>query len=146
MVSRKHGPTPHYAEKVIFVARVKDSVTKVMNEYASRQSPVYAEKVGIALVSEITGYSKNSLSPMHSKGRILGAMMVGESCCLIRERFETGSVQEEDNYERTYWSFVKYYGNDRFVQSADGRIVFLDVAFCDAVSRGVVQSEADFLG
>ena len=105
MVSRKHGPTLHDVEKAVFVAWVKDAVTKVMNDYASRQSPVYAEKVGIALASEITGYSKNSLSPMHSKGRIPGAMMVGErllfDTIMLRDSVSLVGIRSRDSTYET---------------------------------------------
>ena len=37
----------------------------------------YPEKVGIAQASEITGFTKNSLYQMHSKGTIPGAKKVG---------------------------------------------------------------------
>ena len=39
--------------------------------------PQYPEKVGIAQASEITGFTKNSLYQMHSKGTIPGAKKVG---------------------------------------------------------------------
>ena len=37
----------------------------------------YPEKVGIAQASELTGFSKNSLYQMHSKGKVPGALKVG---------------------------------------------------------------------
>ena len=39
--------------------------------------PQYPEKVGISQASEITGFTKNSLYQMHSKGTIPGAKKVG---------------------------------------------------------------------
>ena len=37
----------------------------------------YGEKINVEQASELTGYSKNSLYQMHSKGQIPGALKVG---------------------------------------------------------------------
>ena len=63
--------------KEMVVSWMKEAVVEVLNERESQQSPVYQEKVGINQASEITGYSRNSLYQMHSKGLVPGAMKLG---------------------------------------------------------------------
>ena len=63
--------------KEMVVSWMKEAVVEVLNERESQQSPVYPEKVGINQASEITGYSRNSLYQMHSKGLVPGAMKLG---------------------------------------------------------------------
>ena len=65
------------AMKVLVYSWVKEAVLDAMKEFTSQQSPVYPEKVGIAQASEITGFTKNSLYQMHSRGQIPGALKVG---------------------------------------------------------------------
>ena len=50
--------------------------------------PRYPERVTVEKASEITGYSKNSLYQMHSKGSIPGACKVGGKLL-----FETAALQ-----------------------------------------------------
>ena len=52
---------------------VKDAVVAAMNQKQRH----YPEKVTVELASEITGYSKNSLYQMHSKGQVPGAVKIG---------------------------------------------------------------------
>ena len=63
--------------KAIIHDSVKDAVAEVLKEQKAQELPVYPEKVGIAQASEITGFTKNSLYQMHSKGTIPGAKKVG---------------------------------------------------------------------
>lgn len=56
---------------------LKEVLTEVLREQKPEELPHYPEKVGIAQASEITGYSKNSLYQMHSKGKVPGALKVG---------------------------------------------------------------------
>ena len=65
------------AMKALVYSWVKEAVLDAMKEFTSQQSPVYPEKVGIAQASEITGFTKNSLYQMHSRGQIPGALKVG---------------------------------------------------------------------
>ena len=65
------------AMKEIFVSWMKEAVVEALKENESRKIQVYPEKIGVTLASEITGYSKNSLYQLHSKGRIPGALKLG---------------------------------------------------------------------
>ena len=55
---------------------VKDAVKDAFQRQAE-ESPRYPERVAVELASEITGYTKNSLYQMHSKGQVPGAIKVG---------------------------------------------------------------------
>jgi len=55
---------------------VKDAVKEAFQRQAE-ESPRYPEKVAVEIASQITGYSKNSLYQMHSRGQIPGAIKVG---------------------------------------------------------------------
>ena len=65
------------ALKALLCPLVKEAVAEALKEQKSSELPAYPEKVGIAQASEITGYSKNSLYQMHSKGKVPGAKKVG---------------------------------------------------------------------
>lgn len=65
------------ALKALLYPMVKEAVAEALWEQKSQELPVYPEKVGITQASEITGYSKNSLYQMHSKGKVPGALRVG---------------------------------------------------------------------
>lgn len=82
---------------------MKEAVTEALKEYASRQGPVYPEKVGVAQASEITGYSKNSLYQMHSKGRIPGAVKVGGKLLFdtktLRDWVDSGGIRSRDSID-----------------------------------------------
>ena len=65
------------AIKALLYPLVKEAVAEALKEQKSSELPAYPEKVGIAQASEITGYSKNSLYQMHSKGKVPGALRVG---------------------------------------------------------------------
>jgi len=59
---------------------LKDIVTEAVEDALNRntvEKPRYPEKVTVSQASEITGYSRNSLYQMHSKGTIPGAKKVG---------------------------------------------------------------------
>ena len=53
---------------------IQDSVEAALHKESGTR---YPEKVTVAQASEITGFSKNSLYQMHSKGQIPGALKVG---------------------------------------------------------------------
>lgn len=55
---------------------VKDAVKEAFQRQAE-ESLRYPEKVAVEMASQITGYSKNSLYQMHSRGQIPGAIKVG---------------------------------------------------------------------
>ena len=65
------------AIKALLYPLVKEAVAEALREQQSQELPAYPEKVGITQASEITGYSKNSLYQMHSKGKVPGALRVG---------------------------------------------------------------------
>ena len=67
---------------------VKDAVLEAFTLQAER-SPRYPEKVSVDQASEITGYSRNSLYQMHSRGQIPGAIKVG--CKLL---FDTATLKQ----------------------------------------------------
>lgn len=75
--------------KAILLEIVKDAVTEALREQKVEESPRYPEKVGIAQASEITGFSKNSLYQMHSKGQVPGALKVGGKLL-----FDTATLRE----------------------------------------------------
>lgn len=58
-----------------FTSIVMDALTKVQLEMNAESN--FPEKINITQASEITGYSKNSLYQMHSKGTIPGALKLG---------------------------------------------------------------------
>ena len=55
---------------------VKEAVEEALKRNAE-ELPRYPENVSVAQASEITGYTKNSLYQMHSRGTIPGAKKVG---------------------------------------------------------------------
>ena len=55
---------------------VKEAVAEAFQKKAE-ETPRYPEKVAIDQASEITGYTKNSLYQMHSRGQVPGALKVG---------------------------------------------------------------------
>ncbi len=77
------------ALKALLIPMVKEAVAEALREQKSQLLPVYPEKVGIAQASEISGYSKNSLYQMHSKGQVPGALKVGGKLM-----FDTATLRE----------------------------------------------------
>lgn len=67
---------------------VKDAVAEALKQNAE-ESPRYPEKVSVAQASVITGYSRNSLYQMHSRGQVPGALKVGGKLL-----FDTAILQE----------------------------------------------------
>ena len=67
---------------------VKDAVKDAFQRQAE-ESPRYPERVAVELASEITGYTKNSLYQMHSKGQVPGAIKVGGKLM-----FETATLRQ----------------------------------------------------
>ena len=55
---------------------VKEAVEEAFRCHAEK-SPRYPEKVAVEQASEITGYTRNSLYQMHSRGQVPGALKVG---------------------------------------------------------------------
>jgi predicted DNA-binding transcriptional regulator AlpA len=55
---------------------VEDAVAEALKRKAE-ELPRYPENVSVAQASEITGYTRNSLYQMHSRGTIPGAKKVG---------------------------------------------------------------------
>ena len=77
------------AMKALLYPIVKEAVAEALREQKSQELPVYPEKVGIAQASEITGFTKNSLYQMHSRGQIPGALKVGGKLM-----FDTATLRE----------------------------------------------------
>lgn len=73
----------------LFTAVVKQAVAEALKEQNAQERPRYPERVSVALASEITGYTKNSLYQMHSKGKVPGAQKVGGKLM-----FNTAALQE----------------------------------------------------
>ena len=55
-------------------ALIREQLVSVLHSEKGHQ---YPERVSVTQASEITGYSKNSLYQMHSKGKVPGALKVG---------------------------------------------------------------------
>lgn len=64
---------------------VMESFSSVLARSAERHFP---EKITVAQASELTGYSRNSIYQMHSKGQIPGALKVGGKLL-----FDTATLQ-----------------------------------------------------
>ena len=77
------------AIKALLYPMVKEAVAEALREKQSQELPAYPEKVGIAQASEITGYTRNSLYQMHSKGKVPGALRVGGKLM-----FDTATLRE----------------------------------------------------
>ena len=77
------------ALEALLVPMVKEAVAEALREQKPQELPAYPEKVGITQASEITGYSKNSLYQMHSKGQVPGALKVGGKLL-----FDTAALRE----------------------------------------------------
>lgn len=68
---------------------VKEAVAEALREYHPEEPIRYPERVSVAQAAEITGYTKNSLYQMHSKGKVPGAQKVGGKLM-----FNTAALQE----------------------------------------------------
>ena len=77
------------AIKAIVYPWIKEAFAEALREHDKKDSPRYPEKVSVAQASEITGYSRNSLYQMHSKGTIPGALKVGSKLL-----FETATLRK----------------------------------------------------
>ena len=85
------------AVKAIAYPWMKEAVAEALREYAKQERRSYPERVSVVQASEITGYSRNSLYQMHSKGTIPGALKVGgkllfDTATLLRWVDEGGRV------------------------------------------------------
>lgn len=67
-------------------ALIREQMVSVLHSEKGHQ---YPERVSVAQASEITGYSKNSLYQMHSKGKVPGALKVGGKLM-----FETATLRK----------------------------------------------------
>lgn len=75
------------AELLTFM--LKEAVAEALREHHPAEPIRYPERVSVAQASEITGYTKNSLYQMHSKGKVPGAQKVGGKLM-----FNTAALQE----------------------------------------------------
>lgn len=75
---------------------LEELVMEAVRTVLSDCQPRYAERVSVEQASEITGYSKNSLYQMHSRGQIPGAHKVGGKLMfetdVLREWVKTGAT------------------------------------------------------
>ena len=67
---------------------VGEAITEAFQRQAE-ESPRYHEKVAVEQASEITGYTRNSLYQMHSRGQVPGAIKVGGKLL-----FDTATLRE----------------------------------------------------
>lgn len=65
------------AVKAIVYPWIKEAAMEAFREQKEQEPYRYPEKVSVSQASEITGYSRNSLYQMHSKGKVPGALKVG---------------------------------------------------------------------
>ena len=65
------------AVKAIVYPWIKEAATEAFREQKEQELHRYPEKVSVSQASEITGYTRNSLYQMHSKGTVPGALKVG---------------------------------------------------------------------
>ena len=65
------------AIKSILYSVVKEAMAEALQEHFSKEVYRYPENVTIDQACEITGYTKNSLYQMHSRGAIPGAFKLG---------------------------------------------------------------------
>lgn len=83
-----NGLSPIFQElKPYMVELLSEALVSAFQKMETEQ-PRYPERVNVEKASEITGYSKNSLYQMHSKGLIPGAHKVGGKLL-----FETAALQ-----------------------------------------------------
>ena len=83
-----NGISPIFQEfRPIMVELLSEALVAALQKVEAAQ-PRYPERVGIEKASEITGYSRNSLYQMHSKGLVPGAHKVGGKLL-----FETAALQ-----------------------------------------------------
>lgn len=62
--------------KEVLEAIIKDAVAEALQQQMP-QKIQYPEKVGVKQACEITGYSKNTIYQMHSRGQLPMALKVG---------------------------------------------------------------------
>ena len=79
---------------------IEQSVLAAMGK-VQQQLRQYPEKVNIIQASEITGYSKNSLYQMHSRGQIPGAMKIGSKLMFRTKELQEWVERGGPNSERT---------------------------------------------
>lgn len=83
-----NGLSPIFQElKPYMVELLSEALVSAFQKMETEQHR-YPERVNVEKASEITGYSKNSLYQMHSKGLIPGAHKVGGKLL-----FETAALQ-----------------------------------------------------
>ncbi len=81
---------------LMFLESIRPELNKIVEEAVmsamgkmQQQVPRYPEKVNVEQAAEITGYSKNSLYQMHSRGQLPCAIKVG-----AKLMFRTKELQE----------------------------------------------------
>ena len=77
------------AIKALFYPWIKEAVAEALREFKAESPERYPEKISVYQASEITGYSKNSLYQMHSRGEVPGAYKVGGKLV-----FDTATLRE----------------------------------------------------
>lgn len=83
-----NGLSPIFQElKPLMVELLSEALVSAFQKVEADQ-PRYPERVSVEKASEITGYSKNSLYQMHSRGTIPGAHKVGGKLL-----FDTAALQ-----------------------------------------------------
>jgi predicted DNA-binding transcriptional regulator AlpA len=60
--------------KPFVVELIRESVASALEQGSESR---YPERINVTQASELTGYTKNSLYQMHSKGQVPGALKVG---------------------------------------------------------------------
>ena len=75
--------------KALFYPWIKEAVAEALREFKAESPERYPEKISVYQASEITGYSKNSLYQMHSRGEVPGAFKVGGKLV-----FDTATLRE----------------------------------------------------
>ena len=84
-----NGLSPIFQEiRPLLIGLLSEALVIALQQVRESQ-PRYPERVGIKEASEITGYTRNSLYQMHSKGSIPGAHKVGGKLL-----FETSKLLE----------------------------------------------------
>lgn len=67
---------------------VQEAVVAALSQMGERQRPL-PERINVEKASELTGYSRNSLYQMHSRGQVPGAHKVGGKLM-----FDTAMIRE----------------------------------------------------
>ena len=92
----------------MFLNSIRPELSKMIEEAVlaalgkmQQQLRRYPDKVNIEQAAEITGYSKNSLYQMHSRGQIPGAMKIGSKLLFRTKELQEWVERGGPNSERT---------------------------------------------